>query len=208
MSFNKVEFDQIYRRFLELEGKRKHIAQGLDVKKTLFSSLETRYDRILKGREVIQVVATMTQKNLEKRVSSLVSMALDVVFPDDPYGFELEFVPRRNKTECDVWFTKRGKKMHPMGTSGGGPKDVASFAARLAFWSLDRKNNPRPVIIVDEPFKFLHSPAYQENCSNMINELSKDLGIQMILVTDQEDISGDRVFEVQGDGKVVVKGEK
>jgi len=195
MTFNQQEFQRIKDRFRELRGKQEHLSSELKREESNREGWDKRYNGSLKARLIIQRVAEGVQKNLEERVSNLVSMALQVVFPDDPYKFQLEFVQRRSKTECDVWFVKRGKKMHPMACSGGGPKDVASFAARLAFWSL--KKDSRPVIIADEPFKFLHSPVYQDNCSEMINELSKRLGIQMIIVSDQNDIKGDKMIDIK-----------
>ena len=70
---------------------------------------------------------------------------------------------------------------------------MASFGARLAFWSLEKKY--RPVIICDEPFKFVHGREEQENLSEMLKMLSERLGIQMIIVTQDVEIEGDKIIE-------------
>jgi len=194
MDFNQADFDHIQKRFQSLSAERSYLTKKRDRERSQLQGLEQRLEYVRRARAVVQVVAQQMQKNLEQRMSALVTMALAAVFPDDPYEFKLEIVERRKKTECDVWFVRRGKAVDPMAGSGGGVKDVASFAARLAFWALDKKS--RPVVIMDEPFKFLHSPEYQRNCSEMLSTLAERLGMQMIIVTDQRDIDGDLVIDI------------
>ena len=145
------------------------------------------------GQTVIQKVARITQDRLGDRMGSLVSMALEGVFPD-PYAFALRFVPRRGRTEADPVFVKGGKDLDPMSTSGGGPKDVASFFARPAAWSL--RKDRRKLILSDEGFKFLHSPDYQRNVSEILSAVSRRLGIQVVMVTDQAELTGDVVINL------------
>jgi DNA repair exonuclease SbcCD ATPase subunit len=77
-----------------------------------------------------------------------------------------------------------------------GAVDVASFALRIASWSMARPRTDN-VIILDEPFRFL-SENYQERASNMLREVSQKLGIQLIIVTHETVLttSADRIFEV------------
>ena len=53
-----------------------------------------------KAREVIREVGLTTQSQLQVHISDIVSLALEAVFPE-PYSFNVNFVQRRNKTECD-----------------------------------------------------------------------------------------------------------
>lgn len=64
------------------------------------------------AREFTQAVAKQTQSTLEYNISSIVTAALEAVFPD-PYEFVVEFETRRNKTECMFWFVKNGARMNP-----------------------------------------------------------------------------------------------
>jgi len=192
--FNLQDFKRIQDKASTLQAERQYLIKELRIEREKEAKWSKRHGDCLKGRAVIQEAAKATQVNLERRIGDLVTTALEGVFPDDPYEFRLKFEVRRNRTECDIWFVKNGKEMDPMLDSGGGPKDVASFAARLAFWSL-RKS--RPLVILDEPFKFLHSPEYQRNCSDMIGMLSEKLGMQMLIVTDQRNIEGDRIFDLE-----------
>lgn len=147
--------------------------------------LEKRLNTATKARTVIQHVAQMTQKNLEFHISHIVSLALASVWPK-PYEFKVNFVKRRNKTECDLVLVREGEELDPLDASGGGVCDVASFALRIAV--LTMKAKVRKVLLLDEPFSFLHSNEMQRNCSKMVKALSEKMGIQVIMVSDQTNI--------------------
>lgn len=121
---------------------------------------------------------------------------MDAVMPEDPYKLTMEFVDRRDKNECDLRFERQGNLMKPLDSSGVGAIDVASFALRIAAWSIQFPKS-RPVIILDEPFKFLdkskHGRAFE-----MLKELSLKLGLQFIIVTHEEGLTenADRIFKV------------
>jgi DNA repair exonuclease SbcCD ATPase subunit len=145
-----------------------------------------------KARAIIQKVARETQQSLEYHVGELVSLALTGIFPD-PYKFVVEFVERRNKTECDLFFERVGERVHPFDASGGGAVDVASFALRSSIWSLGKSRN---VLGLDEPFRFL-SRELQPLASEMLAEISHRLGLQIIMITHSPDLieGADKVFK-------------
>jgi len=139
-------------------------------------------EKTLQARAIIQTVAKNTQSQIEYHISGLVTMALASVFPD-PYEFQLKFVERRNSTEADLIFKKNENETDDiLNNGGGGVADIASFAFRVALWSLKKS---RATFILDEPDKFLHSPVYQEKASQMMKELCNKLGVQIIMVSDQ-----------------------
>jgi DNA repair exonuclease SbcCD ATPase subunit len=163
----------------------------------------------MKARSVIQVVAKQTQENIEERISNIVSLALASVFPD-PYEFKVRFVSRRNKTEADLIFIKRGHEGRPEDVAGGGVLDVASFALRIAVWSIKPTNN---VLIQDEPFHFL-SRNLQAKCSQMIKMINQKVingkRLQFIIVSHIPEITeaADRIFNIsniKGVSKVSVE---
>lgn len=143
---------------------------------------------------IIQTVAKQTQQELEYRIAEPVILALAAVFPD-PYSFGVEFIEKRNKTEADLHFLKDDIKYDPLTSAGGGPVDVASFALRMALWSLKRPRT-RNVIVLDEPFRFL-SRDLQPKAGLMLKEVSDKLGLQIIMITHNSDLieAGDKVFE-------------
>ena len=141
----------------------------------------------------VQDVAKRTQEQLTLHIEDVVNTALDTCFPDE-YKFSLVFEIKRNKTEAKLVFFKNGYEIDPMEASGGGVVDVASFALRIAAWSLGKTDN---VICLDEPMKFL-SRDLQPRAGEILKEISTKLGIQFIMVSHVADIiqSADRVFEI------------
>ena len=194
---------------------RQRLEQQKGAKKQLENSLVTLQDslrdnkRSLKrheqAREIIRTVGIATQNQLSFHISDITSLALEAVF-NEPYKLEVEFVERRNKTECDLFFTRDGMKADPLTASGGGAVDVASFALRIASWSMANPHSHN-VIILDEPLRYL-SADLQEKASIMIKEISQKLGIQFIIVTHENTLAAhaDKTFEVsikKGRSKVV-----
>jgi len=159
-----------------------------------------------KAQVIIQQVAQDTQKELEYHISELCSLALASVF-DNPYELKLEFVIRRGKTEADIYFERDGEKYEPMRSTGGGSIDVACFGLRVALWSLS-KPKARNVLILDEPFQHLKGDEPNRRAVQMVKEVSKNLGLQIIMVSDervkQETIvdGADKVFMVKQKNKI------
>lgn len=175
-------------------ARREILTDELNKKTTSLSKIEERHNNAIKARTILQLVSSQVQINIVERFNRLVSMALSSVFPVDPYRFEMEFVTRRNKQECDIYFTRNGERIDPMGDSGGGVLDIASFACRVVFYSLKRTT---PFMALDEPMKHLSS-SFQPAASEMIKTLNEKLGIQFLIVThlDNLKIAADKIFSM------------
>lgn len=192
-------------RLAKEKAKREILLNQLEAEKTHLKGDEDYLDTATKSRAVVQVVAESVQQKLEYHISNLVSMALASIW-EEPYEFNLRFVQRRNKTECDLIFSKNGKETDDIVNSGGGGvADISSIALQLATWSVKKT---RPVMIWDERTKFLHNPIYQEKASEMLKRISKELGIQIIMVSDQTNLlnTADKIITVEiKDGKSTIK---
>jgi len=166
----------------QLKGKRDQVIKSIkDSKERMLEA--KKYNRKLeRAREIIKQVGLKTQDQLSYNISEITTMALSAVMID-PYDLELAFVERRNKTECDIFFSRRGAEIEPF-DGGGGPLDIAAFALRVASWSMQ---NPRSqnTLILDEPFKHLKGEAANKRMLEMVSEVSKKLGLQVIMVSDE-----------------------
>lgn len=183
-----------------LKGKKEEVEKAIQsCSETLKEKTRTLHKHE-KAREVVREVGMKTQQQLQYHISDITSLALESVF-ENPYELAVEFVQRRNKTECDLFFVREGNKIDPMTASGVGAIDVAAFALRIAAWSMQTPNT-RPVIILDEPFKHLKGLEHNKRVLEMIKEISKRLELQIIMISDEriprEDIieHADRVFEI------------
>ncbi len=192
---------EIRKKLERLIGERNQIKNQIKLVRNDIVSLKNSLYQHEQAREVIREVGIKTQQLLQYHISDITSLALESVF-DDPYQLKVEFVQRRNKTECDLLFVRDKIEVDPMESSGYGAVDVASFALRVASWSM---KNPRSrnVIILDEPLRFL-SEDRQAAASQMIQELSQRLNIQFIIVTHEEVLTqyADKVFQVSIKNKV------
>lgn len=162
---------------------------------------EQRKFQLEKALEIIRMVGLETQKSLQYHISDITSLALDGVF-EDPYKLQVNFVERRNKTECDLLFERDGKEIDPLEASGYGAVDVASLALRISSWSMQTPRT-RPVIILDEPMRFL-SEDRQIYAAQMFRELADKLGLQFIIVTHEEQLThtADKVLRVSQKNKI------
>lgn len=188
---------QILRNRLEQQkGQKFQIEKSLSILQEELRDKKRSLIRHEQAREVIREVGLKTQEQLQFHISDITSLALEAVFPN-PYELKVEFVQRRNKTECDLYFVRDGNKIDPLTASGVGAVDVAAFALRIASWSMSKPHS-RNTIILDEPFRFL-SENYQEKASIMLKEISKKLEIQFIIVTHEEVLASyaDKIFEVK-----------
>ena len=190
------------------KGQKSQIEKTIEVCQTEIKKNKRSLRRHEQARELIQAAGLKTQESLSFHISKITSLALEAVF-DDPYELEVEFVRRRNKTECDLFFTRNGERVSPMDASGGGAVDVAAFALRIASWSMQSPRS-RNTIILDEPLKYL-SKDLQDRASSMLKELSDRLGLQFIIITHEAALTSyaDKVFEVQnkkGSSKILTSG--
>lgn len=182
-------------RISSLKARKKVIEKDIQKKEKELENCKKEKQDAEDARTILQVAAKETQRNLETHFSSLVTNSFDIVF-DDPYEFKPEFVEKRNKTECNLWFVRNGKHLTPRFSSGGAVRDVAAFALRLAYWRLEKSE---PLLILDEPFKKLHRDRLLR-VTETIRYLSDELGLQMIIVTHMPEIAqqADKVMEVEG----------
>lgn len=172
------------------------ILQQEHLKKTNEMEQEANVRRVSNAhdaQEILQLMAQAVQQRAHNKISAVVSQCLSAVF-DDPYEFRIEFERKRGKTEANLRFVRRDLDVDPLSASGGGMIDVAAFALRVACLMLSRPKLNR-IIILDEPFKFV-SAAYRGNVREMMEQLSEDMGIQIIQVTHIEELETGTVIEL------------
>lgn len=153
--------------------------------------IQQRIIAAIKARKLITIAAQDTQQNLNNYISKIVNLALNSVFIDPPV-FSMQFIERRNKTECDILLNGDSNTTESF---AGGELDIVAFALRCAFLSMQ---TTRKVLILDETFKNL-SVDYHEKCSNMIKTLSEKLDVQIILVSHIPGLikAADKVFKLR-----------
>ena len=196
------EIEKLKSKFISFRTECSLILKDLDIKEKEYNSLKTYVESLLKARVIVAEAGKYTQTYLKDYIEEMVSVALQAVFEED-YQFVIDFDIKRNRPEAKISLKIRGEEVDPKDSVGGGVLDVASFALRVILWSIQ---NPRSTntIILDESFKFLHGNL--ENASQLLKKLSKDLGLQFIIVTQLDELSqyADKTFIVKHNGKFSV----
>jgi ABC-type taurine transport system ATPase subunit len=110
------------------------------------------------------------------------------------YAFKIDFRKSRGRTEANLILLRNGHEIEDaLNEDSGGVCDVASFGLRLSCLLLI-KPKLRKILIMDEPFKNVHSEIYRERVREMIVQLSEKFKMQFIIVTGIDDfIVGDVV---------------
>lgn len=179
------------------KGMRNQLAIDRGTQRKQIRVLREKDEACEEAQMIIQTVAQLTQKQLEYHVAELVTLAMAAVF-DNPYSLSVNFVQRRGRTEADLEFVRDDQSIDPLTASGGGAVDVASFALRVALWSL-AISKTRATLMLDEPLKWLKGGSLPIKGALMIKEISKRLGIQIIMISHIPDqIEGsDSIINVQ-----------
>lgn len=186
-----------YRKYLErTKGRKKQIEEEIQKQKIKIKKLTHDLENSKKAQSVIQIVAKSTQENLSYKLSDIGSMAMASVFPN-PYRLLIEFKPSGGKIDVDLGFVKDGNKIDPIIGTGGGAIDIAALSLRFSCWAI-HKHKTRPIMVMDEPLKWLKGGDLPEKGAAIIKELSKKLNIQIIMVSHDPELinSADRVIKV------------
>ena len=122
------ELEQFHNELQRKAGRRDQLQLELLHSIADLDHLTQEQTDIIRSLEIIQMVAKLTQSQLEIHISELVSLALEAVFPN-PYKMVLRFETRRNRSEADLLLQdENGNLLSPMDAVGGGVVDVAAFA--------------------------------------------------------------------------------
>lgn len=149
-----------------------------------FASLcraEDNFTHCEQAQQVIQHVVQTVQQTAHKQIAEVVSKCLQTVF-EEPYEFVIRFERRRGKTEAELVFVRDGIEVQPIDAAGGGVVDLAGFALRLACLILSRPRR-RKVLVLDEPFKFVHGDKNRQRVRQLLLSLAKEFDVQFIIST-------------------------
>lgn len=190
-----------YRKILNNKiAEKQLLKKQYKERNSLLLNSKKQLNILMKAQEIIQEVARQTQTEIKIHITDIVNLAIDSIpFEEKPDYFDMDFIIRRNQTECDLFYMKNGNKMTPISSSGGGLLDITSFALQIACWSLQFKNKSN-TIIFDEPFKNINDPEKKLNLMEficeMVRKIADKLGIQFIIVGMNDDFVdiADKVF--------------
>ena len=168
----------------KLADRLKLLRGTIDREQDALDTATQRVKNAEDAQEILQLVSKATQQKAHEKICGVVSNCLEAVFGKEAYKFQINFEMKRGRTEATLRFLRGELDVDPISASGGGAVDVAAFALRAACLVLHR---PRlsPVLVLDEPFRFV-SAEYQDKIRMMLEEMSEDLDVQIVMITHNE----------------------
>jgi len=185
----------LHEEFTKLMQKRSMLIEQIENKDAIIGAELKRVETFTKARFVLAEVSRQTQEQLKERIEKLVTLCIQSVF-DRNFEFKLKFQIKRNKMECEPVIFENGNEFVPKDDMGGGILDIISFALRIVLWGLETPKS-RNLIILDEPFK--QCGKLITKACQMVKEISKMLGVQIIMVTHSDELIdiADKSWHVQ-----------
>jgi DNA repair exonuclease SbcCD ATPase subunit len=181
---------------VQFEIKHRILIEDVKRRKTNVSDLEKKYKNIEEAQKIIEVSAKRIFQRLLVSFEDLVSESISNVVKKE-YNFHIDFKKKHGNASADIYLEDQdGNKLDAVESVGGGIVDIESISLRISMWAVSQKNI-RPVFLLDEPFKNLSS-RYRPALCEVINNLSRKLNIQFIIVTHEEELIeiADKVFNV------------
>jgi hypothetical protein len=99
----EYSLDQISHKFSRILGAKDQIAKELHETQNRLDLMERNLPIIEKAQAYLQTKAQETQNQLSFRVEDITQMAIDTCFAQEDYQFKLQFTPKRNKTDAEIF---------------------------------------------------------------------------------------------------------
>ena len=190
-----MKLEDTKKRINKILNEYYSINQSLKMEKNALKETQILLDATEQAQSIVQIVAQNIQQYAHTQIAKVVSKCLQTVFYDENYGFKIDFVKKRGKTEAKLLLLNGEHEIEdPMNEDSGGVVDIASFALRLSCLMLS-KPKLRRLLVMDEPFKNI-SEEYRDNVRGMLEELSKDFRIQIIMITHESGFKCGKVVQL------------
>ncbi len=174
--------------------RREHSIMLIEEERNALKKARKNRDNYLHAQKITQEAAQNLQEYAHQQISRVVSKCLSTIFAEEAYEFKIKFFQRRGKTEAELLFVRDGIEIDPCTAAGGGVVDVTAFALRLAALILTKPKRRR-LIVADEPFRFL-SRGYRDKVRELLESLSKEMGVQFVLTTHSAELMLGKVVEI------------
>lgn len=186
---------------MDLNERIREYSNYVLIKKTKKENLENRIseikneikvheeylDLVNKAQILLKNTSEYARKQAITQIEIVVTRFLQYVFETD-IEFRIELSEKSGVPSCEFYVVNRYDdleiKTRPEDSRGGGVVDIVSMALRISFITQMKRRSLGPLIL-DEPGKHV-SNDYIFNLGEFLRELSKNLDMQIIMVTHNE----------------------
>lgn len=167
-------------------------------------------DKVTTCREAFNFVnglATTRRSSIKIKIESILSEAVCMIYGAN-HRVELAYSTKNNRSHMDIELVKNtpyGEFKRTMEGFGGGVSDCISVPLRLLVLLGSRQTDK--VCVLDEAYKHV-DPERIENVAQFVQNISKKLGIQLILLSHHDIMQryADVVYQIQdNNGKSSIK---
>jgi len=173
-------------KYLRISERRKGYLEEADHTGKELTRMEEQTQDFVRAQGFFIELAEQTQRYFREQVESLATVAVRSVF-DRPYSVKLLSEKRRGRMETEILILENGEEFQPKDEMGGSMMDLLSFVMRVILWSLQSPRS-RNTFVLDEPMKFLGSGIRLQQAARMLNEISRSLQCQLIIVTHETEV--------------------
>ena len=134
---------------------------------------------------ILQEVADKVSTENFKKIEFLVNRALSTIFTDLRLTFKIVTEVKRGNPVYQFEIDKNGIP-GTINSLGGGIVVVVAVVLKLLFNVI---SNRFPLLVLDETLSHLHSTSYVRNMSAFLREVSKEFGIPIVMVSQEDGFS-------------------
>jgi DNA repair exonuclease SbcCD ATPase subunit len=182
------------KRLDRFKGRRDYVQSQIEDIRVSLEEERSENESTEQAKEIIKSIAVETQREVGIKLGHIVTLAIEAIFGERRYDFEVSFVEKRGRSETEFWLIEpeTGERMSPFDV-GGSVVDIICIALKIAVWSLSKTIN---LLVLDEPFRFL-STRLHENAARFLDKVSKELDLQIILITHNDGLKIGKIILIR-----------
>lgn len=179
-------------------GVRDSLVERADKARQLGDEAQHKVGVCEEATKFLAQFADERQAHVIETIQNIASVGLSQVF-DEPIELRIEQVARARRIEMDIKVKTGDLETSILDARGGGLAAVAGFLLRVSVLLLTP--GARKIIVLDEVFAQL-SENYVPRMAQFLSELSHKSGLQVLLVSHQEQFSeyADKVIRIERTG--------
>jgi len=190
----KKQFEVIKEERAIMVGKLQQVNGTYQALKKTIDDRVANVDVLNSVTDLLQKYSSLKEDEIKTKIDKVITKGLKAIFPDESFESQIDFEIKRGQAVAEPKLVTGEMKTDIVDADSGGVANVVGFLYQLLILA-QRKPRQRQIIIADEPFKNL-SKEYLEPTGAFIRMLSERLGIQIVLITHQDELKdiGDKVY--------------
>ena len=192
---------ELQRRADHINGFYQALKKQEQELRSTVQDLKEDIDILIKSSAVLKHLLDVMIKDETERMSGLITYGLKTIFDDQKLTFSPRIVQKGGKIYIELKTINNGIE-GGYKSFGGSVAVIESFLLRVLCII---KKDLAKLMLLDETFAAV-GESYIANTGNLIKELSKKLGLDVLLVTHQKDFqqNADHVYEVKESSKGLI----